>query len=59
MTVFVVFLGHYALTLNSIPLWIIIVGVALMAIADYVQCARGVARTGNEEDCMGTDTNPE
>lgn len=59
MVVFVVFLGHYALTLQSIPLWVIIVGVLSMAIADYVQCARGVARSGNEDDCMGTDTTPE
>lgn len=59
MVVFVVFLSHYALTLNSVPLWIIFVAVAAMALADYVQCARGVARKGDEHDCLGTDTSHE
>ncbi len=34
------FLGSYALTLNSIPLWIIIVGVLAMLVADFVLSMR-------------------
>lgn len=33
----VVFLGYYAYRIGSIPLWMIIVGILAMAIADYVQ----------------------
>lgn len=40
VTLAVVFLGNYAVTLASIPLWIIIVTVLAMAIADFVQSVR-------------------
>jgi protein-S-isoprenylcysteine O-methyltransferase Ste14 len=32
----VMFLGEYAVTLNKLPLWVIIGGVLLLMIADYV-----------------------
>jgi membrane protein implicated in regulation of membrane protease activity len=44
----VVFLGNYAVALFSIPLWIIIVAVLAMAIADFVQSVR--ASRGRESD---------
>lgn len=37
VTLLVVFLGYYAYRIGSIPLWMIIVGILAMAIADYVQ----------------------
>ena len=40
ITLVVVFLGNYAVKLASIPLWIIIVAVLTMAIADFVQSLR-------------------
>ncbi len=36
----VVFLGYYALRIESIPLWIIIIGVLGMVIADFVRTFR-------------------
>ena len=36
----VVFLGTYAITLNELPLWLIIVGVLLLAVADFVLSLR-------------------
>ncbi|MFQ5760089.1 MAG: hypothetical protein ACE5HM_03850 [Acidiferrobacterales bacterium] len=36
----VVFLGYYAYMIGSIPLWLIIVAILAMAIADYVQSLR-------------------
>lgn len=36
-----VFLGKYAITLNAVPLWVIILGVLAMAAADYVLSLRG------------------
>lgn len=33
---FLVFVGEYAVTLHSLPLWIIIVAVASLLIADYL-----------------------
>ncbi|MBW8056075.1 MAG: hypothetical protein FVQ76_12325 [Nitrospira sp.] len=35
-----VFLGYYALRIESIPLWIIIIGVLGMVIADFVRTFR-------------------
>jgi F0F1-type ATP synthase assembly protein I len=35
-----VFLGYYALRIESIPLWLIIIGVLGMVIADFVQTWR-------------------
>ena len=36
----VVFLGNYALQINSLPLWLIICAVLLMVIVDYLQSLR-------------------
>lgn len=36
----VLFLGNYALSLNSIALWIIILGVLVMVVADFWQSLR-------------------
>jgi hypothetical protein len=33
----VVFLGKYAVSINSIPLWIIIVGVLVLPMVDFVK----------------------
>ena len=45
----VVFLGYYALRIESIPLWIIIIGVLGMVIADFVQTLRQSKNdTGND-----------
>ncbi len=35
------FLGNYAVKINSIPLWIIIVSVLALMLADFVQSVRG------------------
>ncbi len=35
-----VFLGYYALRIESIPLWLIIIGVLGLVIADFVQTWR-------------------
>ncbi|MEE9596537.1 MAG: hypothetical protein V3V96_07145 [Acidiferrobacterales bacterium] len=45
----VVFLGYYALRIESIPLWIIIIGVLGMLIADFVRTLReGKNDTGDD-----------
>ncbi len=41
----IVFLGNYAVTLNSVPLWVIIVVVLMMILIDYV----GSLRKGEQE----------
>lgn len=33
---FLIFVGEYAVTLHSLPLWVIIVGVASLLIVDYL-----------------------
>ena len=43
----IVFLGKYAVSINSIPLWIIIVGVLILPLADIVTSARKV--NGNQD----------
>ncbi len=44
-----VFLGYYALRIESIPLWIIIIGVLGMVIADFVRTFREDKNdTGND-----------
>ncbi len=37
----VAFLGYYVITLDAVPLWIVVVAVLGMAIADFVLTARG------------------
>ncbi len=45
----VVFLGYYALRIESIPLWLISIGVLGMVIADFVRTLReGKNGTGND-----------
>ncbi|HEX9767748.1 MAG TPA: hypothetical protein VGA50_01125 [Kiloniellales bacterium] len=41
----VVFLGYYAVTLNAIPLWIIIGGVLIMVCVQFVESLKN----GNQE----------
>lgn len=41
------FLGHYAITLNSWPLWIIIIFVVLLIGVDYLQSLRSQNGTGD------------
>ncbi len=36
----IIFLGYYAITLQSIPLWIIIAGVLIMVVVDFYQSLR-------------------
>lgn len=44
----VAFLGYYAITLNRVPLWIVIIAVLGMLIADFVLTARGDKRREEE-----------
>lgn len=46
----VVYLGYYAVTLNRLPLWIVIVGVLVMAITDFVLTARDEARRAQDRE---------
>ncbi len=36
----IVFLGYYAISLNSAPLWVIIVAILFMVSTDYYQSVR-------------------
>ncbi len=36
----VIFLGFYAIKLNSIPLWIILGGILVMAIIEFIETIR-------------------
>ena len=40
VTMVVVFLGYYAISLNSAPLWVIIVAILFMVCTDYYQSVR-------------------
>ncbi len=40
MAIVIVFLGNYAVKINSIPLWIIIVSILAMVVTDFVQSVR-------------------
>ncbi len=40
VTMVVVFLGYYAISLNSAPLWVIIGAILFMVCADYYQSVR-------------------
>ena len=46
----VVFLGNYAFAINSLPLWIIVVGVLAMPVADYLMSLRGSADETCDDD---------
>jgi len=41
MLMLLVFLGDYAVRIGSVPLWIIIVGVLMLALYDFLQSVRG------------------
>ncbi len=45
IVIIVAFLGNYAYKINAVPLWIIIVGILAMVIADFV----GSTRKGENE----------
>ena len=40
VVIVLVFLGYYAVTLKSIPLWLIIVAIIAMVVADFIQSLR-------------------
>ncbi len=40
VTMVIVFLGYYAISLNSAPLWVIIGAILFMVCADYYQSVR-------------------
>ena len=40
LTLVLVFLGNYAVVLNALPLWIIIIGILALPLADFVQTLR-------------------
>ena len=48
MVLLVLFLGNYALTLNALPLWIIIVLILGLAIADYVKSLANNQENGEQ-----------
>ena len=43
-----VFLGNYAIRINSVPLWVIIVGVLLLPCADLLVALRDEANSPKE-----------
>ncbi|MDZ7843073.1 MAG: hypothetical protein U5R46_19980 [Gammaproteobacteria bacterium] len=45
----VVYLGYYAVMLNQIPLWVVIVVVLAMIITDFALTARDAARREKEK----------
>lgn len=45
-----VYLGYYAVTLNQVPLWIIIVGVLGMVITDFVLSVRDETRRTKDKE---------
>jgi hypothetical protein len=47
VVLFVVFLSHYAIILHSPPLWIILVGITTLMIADYVLSLKNGNNNGN------------
>jgi Flp pilus assembly protein protease CpaA len=48
LTMVTVFLGYYVIRLNEIPLWIIIGGVLIMIVVEYVQSLRGVDQNSSQ-----------
>lgn len=44
MALMVIFLGYYAVTLDAIPLWIIIIAVLIMAVWEFAESARSSNR---------------
>ena len=40
VTMVIAFLGYYAISLNSAPLWVIIVAILFMVCRDYYQSVR-------------------
>lgn len=52
----VVYLGYYAVTLNQLPLWIVIVGVLVMAITDFVLTVRDETRRAEDREEGGGES---
>lgn len=48
LTMVTVFLGYYVIRLNEIPLWIIIGGVLIMIVVEYVQSVRGADQNSSQ-----------
>lgn len=46
----VVYLGYYAVMLNQLPLWVVIIGVLVMALADFWLTAREDARKASDRE---------
>lgn len=42
------FLGYYAVTLNRVPLWVVIVGVLAMVITDFILTVRDELRRNGQ-----------
>lgn len=49
----VVFLGKYAVSIGSIPLWIIIVGVLILAVVDLIKFMIDSNRVDEEREARG------
>ncbi|MDH3638407.1 MAG: hypothetical protein OES09_08060 [Gammaproteobacteria bacterium] len=50
MAMIVMFLGKYAITLNALPLWIIIVGVLVLIAYDYISSLRATRNEPGNND---------
>ena len=50
----VVYLGYYAVTLHRLPLWVVIVGVLVMALIDFVLTVRDEIGRKKEREEEGT-----
>lgn len=46
----VVYLGYYAVMLNQLPLWVVIIAVLVMALADFTLTAREDARKARKRE---------
>lgn len=46
----VVYLGYYAVMLNQLPLWIVIIGVLVMALTDFALTAREDAHKARDRE---------
>lgn len=46
----VMYLGYYAVMLNQLPLWVVIIAVLVMATADFVLTARDDARKARDRE---------
>ena len=51
LAMLIIFLGKYAVSVGSLPLWIIIVGVLVLPVADVVLTLR---QSGNSDESPGS-----